>query len=349
MKLKQLVLTAATAAMTTMSAFAQDIHFSQFNMSPTLLNPAMTGVMNCNGRFIVNYRNQWASVLKSKAFNTFSATYDMAIPIGRSDFFGGGLTLWGDRAGSLDFATTQAKLSFSYSKRMGGNRQQSHYLVVGAEGGLAQRSIDFLNARYGTQHNGEGQFDPTAQSYENFANDRFLFGDVGAGLLWFSNFDENNNFHIGAAATHLNRANQSFTGEKFEGLYTKFTLHGGGEFRLTKKLGLVPNIVYWAQGPSFELMPGTSLKFNLSKNRREYQAFQFGLWTRLTNHYAQSIYTDAVILTTRFDYNNVGLGFSYDVNVSDLRPATSGNGGFELNLQYKICNGFKRPDYCPNF
>ena len=51
---------------------AQDIHFSQFYMSPLNLNPALTGVMNCNTRFVGNYRNQWASVLKSNAYNTYS-------------------------------------------------------------------------------------------------------------------------------------------------------------------------------------------------------------------------------------------------------------------------------------
>jgi type IX secretion system PorP/SprF family membrane protein len=331
------------------SSFAQDIHFSQFYMSPMQLNPAMTGVMNCNGRLMANYRDQWASVLKGKSFRTYSASYDMAIPIGRYDFLGGGISLLADRAGSLDFATMQGKLSLSYSKRMGGYRKQSHYLVVGAEGGGAQRSINFTDARYGTQHNGEGSYDSGKETQENFANNSFTYGDVGAGLMWFTNIDASNNFHIGAAAAHLNRANQSFQDARFEGLYTKFTIHGGGEFRLSRKLGLVPNIAYFMQGPSFELTPGTALKFNLSKNKREYQAFQVGVWGRMTNHYADAMATDAVILTSRFDYENLGLGFSYDINVSKLSPATQGNGGFELNLQYKICNGFKRPDYCPNF
>ena len=42
---------------------SQDIHFSQFYMSPLNLNPAMTGVMNGNIRLTGNYWNQWASVL----------------------------------------------------------------------------------------------------------------------------------------------------------------------------------------------------------------------------------------------------------------------------------------------
>ena len=37
-------------------ASAQDIHFSQFYMAPLDLNPALTGVMNCNQRLSANYR-----------------------------------------------------------------------------------------------------------------------------------------------------------------------------------------------------------------------------------------------------------------------------------------------------
>lgn len=78
---------------------AQDIHFSQFYMSPLNLNPALTGVMNCNMRVVGNYRNQYASILKSNAFNTYSVSYDQKIPVGRYDYFGVGGTLWGDKAG----------------------------------------------------------------------------------------------------------------------------------------------------------------------------------------------------------------------------------------------------------
>ncbi|MBL7808489.1 MAG: type IX secretion system membrane protein PorP/SprF, partial [Saprospiraceae bacterium] len=60
-------------------AQAQDIHFSQFYQSPLNLNPAMTGVMNCNHRFVANYRNQWASILKNRAYNTYSASYDQKL------------------------------------------------------------------------------------------------------------------------------------------------------------------------------------------------------------------------------------------------------------------------------
>ena len=95
------------------SVMGQDIHFSQFYMSPLNLNPAMTGVMNCKNRAIVNYRNQWSQVLKGDAYNTYSISYDQKVAVGRSDFFGIGGTLWGDTAGELNYGTTQGRISFS--------------------------------------------------------------------------------------------------------------------------------------------------------------------------------------------------------------------------------------------
>src|SRR5690606_1192725 len=112
---------------------AQDIHFSQFYMSPLNLNPALTGVMNCNVRLVANYRNHRASVVKSNAYITYSVSYDQRIPVRRYDFFVVGGSFWGDKAGELDFATLQGRLSLAYSKRMGGYRQEAHYLVLGAD------------------------------------------------------------------------------------------------------------------------------------------------------------------------------------------------------------------------
>ena len=139
-------------------------------------------------------------------------------------------------------------------------------------------------------------------------------------------------FTWGGAFSHLNRANQSFDTGQDVPLYSKFTVHAGGEFMGGRKIGFVPGAVAFFQGPSFELNVGTSLKFLLSEGRRnDNQSFQIGVWTRLANRVngllaidpdltnppqtvdtGVSIWTDAIIVSTRFDYNNFGLGFSYD-------------------------------------
>lgn len=333
------------------TAQAQDIHFSQFYMSPLNLNPALTGVMNCNSRVSLNYRSQWASILGSAAFQTYSVSFDQRVAVGRNDFFGIGGTFWGDRAGQAEFATTTGKLSLSYSKKVGGSRKFGNYLVAGVEAGAAQRSLNFLALRWGTQHDGDGGFDPNAVSGENFDRDQFLFADLAAGLLWFMVFDEHNSLYVGGAFHHLNRADQSFNSTTEEDLlYSRYTVHAGGEFMLGSRFGLVPGIIVMNQGPSFQLNAGSSLKFLLDGGRnRSTQSFQVGLWTRVSNRFDSSVLTDALILSTRFDYENFALGFSYDLNTSPLNTATSGNGGFELSLQYKICGNQRRGVYCPTF
>ncbi|MBK8702718.1 MAG: PorP/SprF family type IX secretion system membrane protein [Saprospiraceae bacterium] len=346
---KSLIFTCLTM-MGALSLGAQDIHFSQFYLSPLNLNPAMTGLMNCNSRIVANYRNQWASVLRSNAYSTYSVSYDQRIPVGRYDYFGVGGTFWGDRAGEANFATLTGKLSASYSKKMGGGRNDGQYLVVGAEAGVAQRSIDFLKLRWGTQHDGEGGFDGNLDSQEDgFDRDNFIFADLAAGLMWFMVFDPDNNLYFGGAFHHLNRANQSFSSAEEDLLYSRFTIHAGGEFLLGDRFGLVPGVIVMSQGPSFQVNAGTSFKFLLNRQRNNYQDFQFGLWTRISNKIESGVLNDAVILSTRFDYNQFTLGFSYDINVSPLRPASNSNGGFEFALQYKICGPERRGVYCPNF
>ncbi|NOT38422.1 MAG: PorP/SprF family type IX secretion system membrane protein [Saprospiraceae bacterium] len=346
-----------------MSLFAQDIHFSQFYMSPLNLNPALTGVMNCKMRFIANYRNQWAPILKTNAFNTFNASFDQKIPVSRYDYFGFGGTIWGDKAGSLDFKTVSFKLSGSYAKRMSGSRTSANYLVFGLDGSLNTRSINFHNAIWGSQITSNGPDvinrppDPTAY------DPSFLFADVSVGLLWFSVLDKKNNFYFGGAYSHLNEPLQNHAknigGNNFTAapLFPKLTAHAGGTFQMGYKNSLVPGIVTFKQGPHWQVNGGASVRFNLVQTKSDEQSFQLGLWTRLANSektingtdVKKGILMDAIILSTRFDYNKMGFGLSYDINTSSLRNASPANNSFELSFIYNICGPEKRGIYCPNF
>ena len=341
------LLTLSLAVLSAVAVQAQDIHFSQFYMSPLNLNPAMTGVMNCNHRIVANYRNQWSSILKQNAYNTYSASYDHKLPVGRYDYFGLGGTFWGDKAGESEFATLQARLSGSYAKKMGGYRRKAHYLVFGADIGVSQRSINSQALKWPSQNDGQGRYDPL-QPGEIIDDPNFMFLDLSAGLLWFSVFDEDNNFYFGGAFNHLNRANQSFENANIP-LYSKFTFHAGGEFMVAKRFGLVPGVVTFFQGPSFQVNAGNSFKFLLGNSRRYHQAFQLGVWARVANKLESGKLVDAFILSTRFDYEQFTIGFSYDINTSSLYTASNGNGAFEFSLVYKICGPERRGVYCPNF
>ena len=331
---------------------AQDIHFSQFYQSPLNLNPAMTGVINCDQRAVVNYRNQWAGVIGANAYNTYSASYDRKLAVGRDDYFGVGGTLWGDVAGSTKFGTRQARLSFAFTKKIGGKRRVGHYLSVGADGGITQRSVNVNDLRWPTQVT-NGQFDPSAGTQEFIPNNNFLFADFSGGLLWFSNFEERKSFYAGAALHHLNQANVSFL-ERQESLYSRLTIHAGGEYPMNRKVSIKPDFIFMSQGPHREVNAGASVRLKMGQVGRNNtdelgQFFQIGAWYRVGNKVDGGLHSDAIILVSRFDFDQYGIGFSYDYNVSQLSAAAAGNGSFELSFTYLICGGGSRGVYCPVF
>lgn len=329
---------------------AQDIHFSQFYMSPLNLNPAMTGVINCDQRAVVNYRNQWAGVIGANAYNTYSASYDRKLAVGRDDYFGVGGTLWSDVAGSTKFGTSQARLSFAFTKKIGGRRKVGHYLSVGADAGLSQRRVNTNDLRWPTQVT-NGQFDGTKPG-EAIPNAEFLFADFSGGLVWFSNLGERKSLYGGIAMHHLNQANVSFLGRQ-ESLYSRITFHAGGEYPMNNKVSVKPDFIFMSQGPHKEINAGASVRLKMGATGRGTQDlgqfFQIGAWYRVGNKVEGGLHSDAIILVSRFEFDKYGIGFSYDYNVSQLSAAAAGNGSFELSLTYLICGSSSRGVYCPVF
>jgi type IX secretion system PorP/SprF family membrane protein len=296
-----------------------------------------------------NFGYQWAPVIPGNAYNTFSLSYDQKLPVGRYDNFGFGINLWTDVAGQLDFKTQTIKVTGGYARRVAGTRKKSHYIVAGAELGVSQRSFDYLKGQWGDQFDGEN-YNPGIMTAENFANidDKFLFGDIGLGVLWFSVLGKAKNFYIGGAYNHLNQPNLSFYLDDVVPYYTKAVLHAGGELPLGDQASVLPGAVAFFQGPSMEINAGTSLRFFMGSGYDD-QSFQLGAWFRVANHYEKALTADALILSTRFDYQNFGIGFSYDINVSSLRQAANANGSFEFSMIYQLCGPQSRGVYCPKF
>jgi type IX secretion system PorP/SprF family membrane protein len=306
----------ATALTSALHIQAQDVRFLQYNAAPMLLNPALTAEHQPNGEYAshvisANYANNWSS-LKEQAFSAYAANYAQMIPVGRADYLAMGVSIMGVSAGSLDFTSGNAKLMAAYSHRVGGYRQKSHYVQLGFEGGVVAPRL----AGHGTE--------------------AVVLPDVGAGVAWQTNLNAKNHFNIGVSAAHLNRANAEFVNNRFEGLYTKFTIHANGEFKLKQKLSLQPAMAYYIQGPVLEFTPGTAFKYNMSENRREHKALSLGVFTRFDNYYTDVMTANAVILTSRFDYGDWALNLSYNINASRLTNIEARSRGFEMGLRYNV-------------
>jgi type IX secretion system PorP/SprF family membrane protein len=307
-------------------ALGQDIHFSQFALSPLSLNPAQTGFFDGNYRLAGNYRGQWAAV--PVPYTTFSASADMNLGRKKSkDKIGLGLLMYNDRAGDADFGTSQFSPSFSYIKTLG-SPAKHQALSFGVQPGFVQRTINFQKLRFDNQYNGD-VFDPGAPSGENFSTSNFSYFTLSAGILYYYKPAPRSSFSIGAGLFNINSAPQSFFNKDDIRLFKRAVFHGQAQFKIGEKMDLVPAFQIMKQYKYTEVLLGTSVKFLLVQNRGGREAFNVGCWLRPG---------DAVILSTGYDYRQFVFGLSYDINYSGLRAATNNRGGLEFAVIYIVKN-----------
>src|ERR1700741_340950 len=150
-------------------SIAQDTHFSQFWMTPMLLNPAQAGAQEPL-RIILNYKNQWNSV--AQPYNTGNLSLDARLGKKNKKAFSGiGLNINQDMAGSPMIKTFQLNLNYACHVYL--NEKSS--LGAGLYGGLIQRSITTSGLQWMNQYDGmsynssiaSGEPNPTA-SMMNF-------------------------------------------------------------------------------------------------------------------------------------------------------------------------------------
>ncbi|MFH1319096.1 MAG: PorP/SprF family type IX secretion system membrane protein [Bacteroidota bacterium] len=305
--------------------FGQDIHFSQFSASPSTLNPATTAVFNGMFRITGNYKDQWRSI--AFPYKTLSGSYDMHIfrEVISKGSIGFGISFVSDKAGDLNFGTTQVNLSLAANKSVDKNNNFS----LGLQSGFAQRGVDYTNEEWDSQWDaGTSTFDESGLKETGITNSLY-YGDFACGLLW--NYTSNPiDAHLGVALFHLNRPNQSLY-QDLEKLYSKMVFHGGTKINVKNmNVSFLPQVLVLVQGPSQEVNAGALIKYLLQEGSKytgqiDETAVYFGGWYR---------FSDSFIVNFRFDYKNFSVGVSYDINISQLTAASSSRGGCEFSLMY---------------
>lgn len=321
------------------AVFGQDIHFSNYNAQPLVLNPALTGLNGCDWRVGGNFKAQWLGVSEGNTYRTSSVFADFAMgkPTKFSNFGGVGISLYSDQAGDLNYNTNKVDISFAYHLML--NKRATSSLSFGLQAGFAHRGFDQSRALF--------DFDPITgepilTSIENFDADTRFYGDASLGMLYSTSPTKKSNFFFGLALHHVNQPNISsfnINRDESERMYMKFTFHGGGLIPFNDQLGLMPGLMLLKQGPTYEANISAMMRYKLSKVPSVKTALYFGMMYRLE---------DAVIAAVRADVKQVQIHFSYDLNVSKLTGASRGNGGPEIALVYSGCFNRKNNDrYCP--
>lgn len=317
---------------------AQDFHYSQQYNTPLIINPALTNFTNCGGRIAAQTRTQWGSV--AKPFTTSSISYEQGLlqesPVLNGSFFGVGLLLIGDEAGSALLRTAQAQLSVAYHQII----SESGYLSFGLQGGMVRNWVrqSFV---YDNQFNGRF-FDASLPSGELIPEGTSTYADISAGL-GYSYKATNSSINFGVAGFHLNQPNISFIPENNQSLTPRLVFHGNFDFVINDAFAVVGRAVFSSQGASGQTVLGALLRYDLNANAR--------FTSDGTAHISAGAFfrlNDAIIGILKIQYNRLGIGLSYDANLSTLMTASNSYGGLELALSYTFGECYQNLN-CPTF
>jgi type IX secretion system PorP/SprF family membrane protein len=331
------------------SSFAQDIHFSQFEMTPLLINPALTGFSGSQHRALLNYKNQWLGIGAGGAvYRTGAFSYDTRLLTKKSKkgYIGLGINAFKDVAGDLKLGTTQLNISFAGIVYI--NKKQS--LSGGIQGGYVQKSISTANMKWDSQYDeSAGVFNPALSSNDVVSIPPFRYGDFSAGLAWSysarqSYMSANNQLKVnfGIAAFHLNHPNQKlnpYNTNVYDNLNSKFIVHGSAQIGIAStNYEFIPSALVLMQGKAFELDMGAMIRCRI-KGESRYTGYVMPMSLSLGAQYRTG---DALIPMMLFEYSNYALGVSYDVNISSLTTSTKGRGGLEISLRFATPNTTNR-------
>ena len=334
----------------TINLGAQDPRFSQYYLAPMNLNPALTGVFDGEYRIVANYRNQWNSILASNSFTTYAVGGEYRLNVVDEDYAGVGIQLLDQSSGIGNFSRTQGHLNLAYHKQIGGGRYSSisQYLIAGGQIGFGQMSTNWNNYWFSRQYDENSQsVDLTKPHGENGTDKGDLFLDLGVGLMWYAVFSEKMSVYAGGSLAHLNSPNISLYDNSDEKLYSKWTVHAGGEIAMTDFLSLMPGFYVMGQGPSFEAVFGNNIRY--TNHDWQELAIRAGLWGRLNNRLDKKNNFESMIVVLIFELENWQLGLSYDVNFSPLQAVTNSRGTFEASVIYTAKERKRHWVKCPTF
>lgn len=317
--------------------WGQDIHFSQFDIAPMNLNPALAGQFDGDYRFIGNQRTQWRSV--TVPYSTIGGSVD-ARNFNQVAGLGTGLSIYQDKAGDSRLSTLQVNLAGSFIFNVSKDSLQS--FSAGVHLGITSRKIDYSDLQYDNQWNGFS-YDPGLNPNEPYTRDARTYANLNVGMAYFYQPERRKSLTAGISIFNLNTPKQSFYDDDAIKLDPRVVMHVGGEIPVSEDVNVLPALQFQLQGKFVETIIGGTGKYVLLDEAGLYRTIFGGLYYRTK---------DAGYLLAGMDYDAWRVGISYDINLSDLKPASNRKGGLEISVVY-ILKKFRAMDInrriCPDF
>jgi type IX secretion system PorP/SprF family membrane protein len=304
------------------SVKAQDPNFSQFFASPLTLNPALTGKFDGTFRVAGNYRNQWPTI--NNAFTTATISVDGSIlknRIPEFDQFGFGVMAFTDKSGNGILQNNFLALSTAYHKALDENG--FHQIGLGFQGTFVSKSLNIKGLEFESMLRSDG-FTGIMDETFNGSDLNVSYFDLNLGFLYNGSTDGSNNFYVGASMYHINRPKETFQQGSFI-LEPRLTVQGGAMMPVGEYNAMHFSANFSRQANATNTILGGAYMLNVNQNMGSPTNLYLGSWYR---------FGDAIIPYVGLEFGEFHLGFTYDVNVSSLKPASNMRGGAEISMIY---------------
>ncbi len=311
---------------------AQDEHFTLYQMTPLLVNPAKTGA------FYGSYRGGAIIRDQTPSFHNTYVTPMLYIdaPIIKGfrawDWIGVGMNYYQDQSGSLKLTKSSTTGSLAYHFALDGKapnlkkrrkgKKPTQYLTLGIQGGNVGLNIKDLAITEGVFEDeliGGGQ----SKDRQRLQSAKVSNFDFGAGLMYTAEFGKKTKVNAGIAAFHLVKDKRSFLSGQSTLFAPRITIHGELNQQLTDQLYLKPNFKYDQRSKNKELdIQGImGIVFNREKDIN----LEAGLGYRLGN---------AMEFIAGMKYGAFRAAVGFDLTLSSLAEIDNRAGAIDFALSY---------------
>ena len=299
---------------------AQDIHFSNWNMSPLNLNPANTGLFDGDGRFILNYRNQWKSIQVPYNSFSFGADYNLQKSFVKKTNEAIGIIFNHDVAGDGNYKIDELKIPINHKITF--KKDSGLLIAVGVVAGISNISVDISKFSFDKQWDGD-TYNAGLSNGEVFAKQSKTYADLGIGTILQKKLTSNFSATVGYALNHINKPTISF----YNTSNIKLRVKHSESIVLKYNFSNISNI-------QFEYYAHQQQKFKENLIGLSYYNTVEPKTNTIINAGILIRIGDAFITTLGLQHNSMRLQFSYDYNYSQFKRATNGKGAFEMSFIY---------------
>lgn len=302
---------------------SQDVHFSQNEATPLLINPANTGAIQEDYRVIINYRKQWTSL--GTPFVTYASSFDKPIQL-KKQKLGIGVAVVRDNSVNLKVRKTDLLVSLSYNYQF-----KNNLINLGIQPGISNMSFDDSQLTLPEQYNMyTSLYDPNFPISEEKLNYHSTNFDLNAGLSWTTILKT---FHInsGINFSHINNPKVKW-GNRSNNIPSRMLLHGSLKKELFSYLAFSGSCIIVKQQKADAILFGGTANLILPWNTKRIKELFIG------SYFRSAIFEniDAYVITGGIkNCEKMDIYITYDFNISSLSNATNNKGAFELSIVYK--------------